>query len=291
MVQLLTLPPEVRTIPSIASTTTDPIHSQILHKILSFADPKDVFRFGLSCKEALSSIDSPTLYRELFLRLFDPPSDASPTSYPYRLSLESRIRAREVIRDPTSLAVARGSPDDVEATFEALVDIAESRTEGPESKNEEFLTTYLAQWTGSMVTRPSVLDRLATRHPSQVTAGGTDATYPSAAQSAARLRLLQTPIISSLSPARLTHARETVYEQTNFLRNSGYGPFVNDASGHVDWAKLEALAVVMRVNMLENEEDWNDRGMDIPEGWATTRAREVGGSERDWAGVETQVSR
>jgi len=123
------------------------------------------------------------------------------------------------------------------------------------------------------------------------------------AQLAAHLHVLATPSpLVHASPSIRTAAKELVYEQSNFRRDSLYGPFMNDGSGRVDWRKLEALAIVCGANLDEavtigwgqvdgdDDGDGDDGPLVPPRGWSSTRPHSAGPvrtdpAGRDWAGV------
>lgn len=262
---------------------------QLLQKALADADPLDVSSFSRTCKAAWSFCQNATLYKELFLSLFDPPTSSS--AFPYRSTLEARIRARTWL-SPKAIDKLKYSPDDREATLRALVDIAKFRlahTSPLPSLSQLFLSTYFQHDNSDL----SFLHLSASPLSSQATRQ--TPAYTSAATLLSHLHVLSTPHVHALaSPHVRTKAREVVYERLNFLGESKWGPFKSDGSGRVSWTKVEALAIVMGANLRDAlADDWGDdekEGVELPEGWESTRggepAEKAGETSRDWAGVE-----
>ncbi|GAA5973227.1 hypothetical protein JCM11641_006333 [Rhodosporidiobolus odoratus] len=296
--KLFTLPPET-----------------LLHA-LSFATPQACSRFSTTCTLAHSLAASPSLWRQLHQSLFDPPHPPlnSSSTYHYPLKVQQRTRAQSLLNslvDPASTLASSNLP----SLLETLVDLAKSRADSPHSRNQALLTLHFPPTSSHLLALHPTFSRNPTRNlrsnsrdetREKGKGKATDsasawATRASVAQLASHLHTLATPSPLALaSPSIRTAAREIVYEKANYTRLTGYGPFMSDGSGRVDWIKVEALAMVMKANMEDAMAiGWAD-GLDsdegetvVPTGWSSTRKGSAGSTRtdpegRDWAGVESQ---
>ncbi|ORY84727.1 hypothetical protein BCR35DRAFT_303076 [Leucosporidium creatinivorum] len=266
---------------------------ELLLAILLGTDAIDVARFSQTCKDAHLFVESPALWRELYLNLSDLPAVAAASTSPpldFRLAVQQRVAAREeliqVVEEGGSL-----SSLSVE-TLQQLVAVAEQRPpHGHTSRNQAWLDSYIPS---TFLQNPAPLPNRSRR-----TAASTAPTVdPVARQLAAHLHTLATPSALTLATHDLrTAAREIVYEAQNCTRECGWGPFKEDGSGDVDWVKLEALSVVMGAGLTEAESmGWGLNAEDdeeadegagiIPRGWESTRPGEQVKEGRDWAGIE-----
>lgn len=287
---------------------------KLLHKSLAFADPLDVSSFARTCRTATAFVNSdPSLFKELFLILFDPPFELTDDFHPvenynYVVELKRRIAARGVVRS-TNEQYRNEALVDTVTTF---ISIASNPTPPPSSttstaapsRNLQFLNLLSSNGETRLFLHQnfSADDKeefisLASLHRDQVTS---------------HLHVLHTPSAMVLdSTSARTAAREVVYDRRNFLKRSNYGPFSNDGTGRVDWIKLEGLSLVMSQNLRESMTlGWdNDGKVTVPlAGWEDTRpgsaalskvvvgqGEDEAGKEkekvvdRDWAGVESTV--
>ncbi|KAL8276956.1 hypothetical protein RQP46_010684 [Phenoliferia psychrophenolica] len=274
---------------------------EIVTQILTNLDPVDVAHFCASSRASYAFADSFSLNKALFLSLFDPPTsppdgdDIVGAGFPWAERLRARVRARGWISSSAAVEQLVSSPEDLERTLAALVDVAETRSAGSSgssepSLNETFLETHLD---------PATIDELGRRRKGGHALRKIDKDVdPNSrvGQLASHLVALHSPTPHTLgSPLARTTAREVVYSQANFLRASNWGPFVAGTGGSkangvvVDWRKLESLAVVMAANLKEMEgTGWGGEEVEVPSGWESTRPGEVP-EGRDWAGVEAQT--
>lgn len=260
--------------------------------------------FSATCRTARTFFASPALHRELFLALFDSPSEHLATSFDYLQALQYRISARAYFESVSEgkllpdhrLQISDGKFGEI---LQALVQIVRERPSSPvafpsilPSRNEAFLQTLLATPTSL-----SQYDEYMINHSNRrlTREGARISTVTAARQSLCQLRTLCTPSpISLASEEYRTLAREIVYSRENFNKRTNWGPFLPGSGGKVDWVKLEALSVVMGCNLREALDfgDWT--GVRLPEGLNNTRSFNCRiGSEkasRDWAGVEEVCS-
>ena len=277
---------------------TKPTLPQIILQVLSnLEDPSDAARFFQTSRTGHGFADSLSLNKALFLSLFDPPPSSRTGSekFPWATSLRARVRARGWLRTSTTVEALTASTEDFGSTLETLVEIALTRVVSSThlSRNQVFLETHLDSLAidelgrkrkGGHALRQSARDRDPTSRLVQL---------------ASCLSALHSPTPHALgSPLARTAAREVVYWQENWQRSSSWGPFIAGSAGRksqpglvVDWAKLEALALVMAANMKEVEgTGWGGDDVEVPRGWESTRPGELP-EGKDWAGVESQVSR
>ncbi|TNY22817.1 hypothetical protein DMC30DRAFT_444876 [Rhodotorula diobovata] len=268
-----------------------------------------------------------------------------PPTYDWATQVQRRTRAQTLL-DAFAEHARPFQPEDLVPTLETLVDLARTRPPVPpslasadavsedesDSLNERWLERWLTPSSSSgeplLALHPTfsrsslpTLRSSSRPHPSSSSSSSSSSGPRSPAgliraariaQLAAHLHVLATPCPLALaSPSIRTAARETVYEMSNFGRESLFGPFMNDGSGRVDWRKVEALAIVCGTNLdeamsivwggaLDDDDDGADGadGADgdeaetvvPPRGWRTTRAHSAGPvradpAGRDWAGV------
>ncbi|GAA5903550.1 hypothetical protein JCM8208_003622 [Rhodotorula glutinis] len=318
---------------------------EILVHALAQAPPQACSAFSRTSSAARDSVNCTALWRALHRTSFDDAptstrapttaaSSSSPAPYDWAAQVKRRTQAEILIRQldvdykpvPLNLLVP---------LLDTLVDLAQARPPVPgsgaggdhhaerDSLNERWLEKWVRTSGSALVALHPTLSDPSLRgfRPSDTcrdvpSLGTSPPSTPAAIVRAARARQLAahlhvlatpSPLVRAL-PALRTAAKEVVYEQSNFRRDSLYGPFMNDGSGRVDWRKLEALACVCGANLAEAislgwgtedadddddaERDEGDEGGPIvpPRGWASTRAHSAGPvrtdpAGRDWAGV------
>ncbi|GAA5843344.1 hypothetical protein JCM9279_002070 [Rhodotorula babjevae] len=317
---------------------------EILVHALAQATPRACASFSRSSSTARDSVNCAALWRALHRTAFDDPhtstrasttaaSSSSPRPYDWAAQVKRRTQAEILIRQ----LVDDDKPvplDLLVPLLETLVDLAQTRPPTParlaaaaaaddDAERDSLNERWLKQWVRTsgialVALHPTLSDpskrgfspsstsravpSLGTSPPS------TPAELVRAArahQLAAHLHVLATPspMVSAIRAYR-TAAKEIVYEQSNFRRDSLYGPFMNDGSGRVDWRKLEAIAAVCGANLADAVEiGWgqadsdddghgdDDEGPVVPpRGWSTTRPHSAGPvrtdpAGRDWAGI------
>lgn len=180
-------------------------------------------------------VESPALWRELFLRLFDAPAAVPPLDF--RLAVQQRVAAREEL---IQVVEEGGAPASLSAgTLQQLVAVAEQRPpHGVYSRNQAWLDSYIPS---TFLQNPAPFPNRSRR----TAASSAPTADPLALQLAAHLHTLATPSALTLATHDLrTAAREVVYETQNCTRRSSWGPFKSDGSGEVDWVKLEVSSVL-----------------------------------------------
>ncbi|GAA6054373.1 hypothetical protein JCM3770_003343 [Rhodotorula araucariae] len=296
---------------------------EILIHALAQATPEACAAFACTCTAAHTLVQSTALWRALHRARFDSPTAPG---YAFARQVQRRTRAATLLR----AFADRAEPiphAELKPLLETLVDVALSRPPASpaiDSLNEAWLGRWLATARGAgdtLLALHPTFSRSSVRSTRSSSAGKAAAAVASPAalvraariaQLAAHLHVLATPTPLALTPTICTAARETVYEWSNFRRESLYGPFMNDGSGRVDWRKVEALAIVMRQNIGEartfgwgtantaaaaaggangaGSNDDMDPVAPPPRAWASTRAGSAGPlcadpAGRDWAGV------
>ncbi|GAA5928493.1 hypothetical protein JCM3775_000629 [Rhodotorula graminis] len=305
---------------------------EILVHALAQAPPQACSAFSRANSTARDSVDCTALWRALHRAAYDPPHTSTPgPPYDWAAQVKRRTRAEVLI----SRLIDDSKPvplDLLLPLLDTLVDLARTRPPvpaapaPPDSLNERWLEQWVRTAGAALValhptlSDPSIRGFRPLASVLAVPSLGTSPPSSPAAlvyaarvrQLAAHLHVLATPApIVRAIPALRTAAKEIVYEQSNFRRDSLYGPFMNDGSGRVDWRKVEALASVCGANLAEaislgwgteddddggggggGEQDDGDEGGPIvpPSGWPSTRAHSAGPvrtdpAGRDWAGV------
>lgn len=262
---------------------------ETLEEILLLLDPCDVAAFSAVSRATREfCAENPFLWTTLFLHLFDPPRPYAQQTFPYKATLEARIRARGLInlaRGPNQLARVVAAFPPVLETF-----VAVSRTSlGPDSRNVAFLA--------------SIFPHTSTAFTAQFLSFYSDpkrrgVVAPITRQQAAHFSLLHGPLRLYEAPRRLQALRQ-VYDLRNYSRDASFGPYQKDGSGRVNWVLLDAIRMVTdyNVEMAVEREGWGinpDTGIGLEEnigkgkgeGWADSAPRDVSGGGRDWAGVE-----
>ncbi|KAK4704567.1 hypothetical protein P7C70_g1641, partial [Phenoliferia sp. Uapishka_3] len=259
--------------------------------ILFDLDPVDVANFSAVCRSTRDFCrDNSHLWTSLFLNHFDRPQPTtSPQSYPYKASLQNRLRARGLInsaytRNQLARVVSAFPP--VLSTF---ISISQSAL-GIDSKNITFLSALF----------PPTSTAFAAEYVRLYTDHKRVDVPPITLQEAAHFLLLHGPPTLSDANKRLKALR-LVYDVRNYCHETSFGPYRRDGSGRVDWTLLESIRTVtdFNVELAVEREGWGmdpvtdvgleDIGKGKGLGWADTARRDVSGkSPRDWAGVEQE---
>lgn len=266
---------------------------ETLLQILSHLSPKSLDSFSQTSSYSHQFAESPQLFKELFLRDFDPVGEGDDGyDYNYKENYKKRIEAGNWMSSLDGAVRLKKDPQEWGKVVKALLDIAITRAplspfNTEPSKSQLFLQLHLPG------------NRLSSLSPSQPTPSlrstSTSSIYSEPdLQSYSHLQSLSTPTEQNVSsPRQRTAAREIVYRRDQWGRECGWGPYFPKLDGEtgervVDWRKVEALQLVTSTNLREAKlvSDWGG-DYEFPRGWDSTR-KVVGGAgkERDWAGVD-----
>lgn len=262
------------------------VPSEVTEHALIFAHPKDVASFAATCRFARSLVyDSKDqhLWRLLYLAqrfddprksLLHPGSGELRSSYnDWRCELQRRIRATRIVHN-----IGIASLDERCEALQTFISVIMATPPLSEVPSESKSLSWLSD-----VVEESDMFRRNYNHWTR---------SDEETQLLARLRtyvgLSKEDQTGAHSVAMRTAARCFVYDLRNYSAENGYGPFVPDKSGHVNWLHIEAVINVIAMNLKDLEGLWEQTRP--PVGLEATRPYTAPGlskrDPRDWAGVE-----
>lgn len=247
--------------------------------LVQLEDPIELAAFSQTCKAAHAYCEGNSLlWRETFLRHFDPPSPSAPR-IDFERRLKDRIRARQIIR---AISHDRQTPSAIRDHEAALIPIFNSIAReaiSPASPNITFLLSLFP---------PNSM------HTSNYLASAAQSTSVTE-QDISEFRTRHGPTPRTFVAPNITRSIRSVYTLSNYTAKGHYGPYLSDGSGRANWTLAEQLRTVMQDNLRDARESeaWGEtddgRKVVIPGdmGWEDTARINVGADDRDWAGVET----
>ncbi|THH07138.1 hypothetical protein EW145_g3598 [Phellinidium pouzarii] len=264
------------------------IPTELTENALVLSHPRDVASFAQTCRTARALVYEARdqhLWRRLFLEQpFDDPRCSlavgtvhTHTSNPidWKKELQWRVYTMRVIQKIST------HPPELFDALGALVGVVKNAPPMPEQPNESKDLGWL--------------NNLVSEH--DVFGNGASAASDWTDEEQQRLAELWSYIgwrdsITNRAAEELHVSRNTarsfVYDMRNYSRESGWGPFMPDKRGHVNWKHIESAITVVICNLLDLGGLWPDTRP--PCGLDATRAYSAPGSHkrdpRDWAGVE-----
>ena len=223
------------------------ISQEIIEQVLAFLDPLDVASFSQTSRRFNTLIyhsgDS-HLWRELYLAqpFDDPRLSLTPRlerimieSIDWKGSLQAIIRARTVLSDPSKCR-----PGERKTVLRTL--IAMLRGAAPAPLFTEQTPSQNLVWLVAMLRDGTLLN---------------DGTPPSCSTEAQLRAYLLVHLGLTPSDARSLNkaaARAVVYDMRNCSLDCGYGPYLPDGSGRVNWVHLHAIHRTLATHLVDLHE-------------------------------------
>ncbi|RFU35017.1 hypothetical protein B7463_g1330, partial [Scytalidium lignicola] len=223
--------------------------NEVLHTILAEVDPKDLATLSRTSRALHNFIsDNRLLFKDIYLSYLDDPElkeGASP--YNYEEGLHSLVKLQQYC-----------GYDQIEKKLphlEWVADVVTSLLETASSKADASLNLSLvADLFSEQVNKDGFLSR-STLFERARGRGAIPEVSKDMRQASAKLHVLYgVPILRP--DGRVTrqsksypYAASIVYDLRNYTDAAGWGPFLNDGSGRVDWEKLEAVMIVLGHNL------------------------------------------
>ncbi|KAH8997404.1 hypothetical protein EDB92DRAFT_2101458 [Lactarius akahatsu] len=220
------------------------VPQEIVERVLAFLDPLDVASFFQTSKQRNKLVYHPGdnhLWRELYLaQPFDDPRLAltprleriPAESINWKSSLQAIIRARTVLNDPSKCR-----PQERETILRTVM--LRGATPAP-SFCEKMLSKNLV-WLVMMLRDGALLN-------------GTIPLSPTEAQLRACLLVHLGLTPSDARSVNKAAARAFVYDLRNYFSDGGFGPYLPDGSGRVNWVHLHAIHRVVAMHLVDLRE-------------------------------------
>lgn len=256
---------------------------EVIERVLISLDPLDVAIFSQTCRIFFDLVyRSPYnhLWRELYLaQPFDDPRRAltprlyriPPESINWKGSLQAIIRARTVLTDPSKCR-----PDEREVILCTLIGMLHGAAPASSFVNDTPSENLI--WLVAMLRDGVFLN--------DEVPGSTAAEIQMRAYLLVHLGL--TP--SDVTNVNRASALAFVYDMRNYKYESGFGPFMSDGSGRINWVHLHAIHRTVAMHLIDLREGEPFVFPSIPVSMPYCQSVVPPAldltKERDWAGIE-----
>ncbi|KAK1836618.1 hypothetical protein QBC39DRAFT_89137 [Podospora conica] len=238
--------------------------AEIVHNILIFCDPVDLFVVPKTCRFLYTCIkNNKALHREIYYRELDAPPTAD---LDWVQEIHDLVRLQTICSRHE--ADRRDELDFVHTTVTRLLrnasqpgpdeaDRAVRSVTYPASRNATVLKALFADDANreAFLCRSFLFDRVrgGTMAVADRAGGGDDAGVNEDHQKSAKLHSLYgAPVLKhgrTRASSTYPFACSKVYDLREYTEESRWGPFLADGSERVDWEKIEAILIVLRANV------------------------------------------